>query len=533
MADNVAATPYESARAVFGSGIPTWLNALDAARLAAYTLYENIYWNNPDTFKLVLRGTNEQPIYVPSGKIICNTMNRYVARGYDVIPDTTAGVQADQDSLAAVFKQLFKRERFFSRFKINRLYGIIRGDAMWYVTANANKPPGSRLSVRPIDPGTVFWITDEAEEEKLGVDIVQQVVNDDGSLYVKRQRYLLSTHPDHPNYTEDDLGEPTNVGGDIVYQMDSFQVQDWEDPAKRKKFTEGPSVPQTIIPGIISLPVYGYTNQEDTESLYGFSELRGLETIIAGVNQAASDQDLALAITGLGQYVTNAGPPVDDDGNDVPWGLGPAEVIEVGDGKDFKRINGITTVDPSLSHINFLQEQAFRTSGASDVAQGQVEVNLAESGIALQLRMGPILDSASDKDVFLGETMDRLYFDLTHQWLPVYEGFDVGDYDPADPNAVPAMVSKFGDKLPEDKAARIKVLMDGYNAIPAIFSGAFVRAEMRRMGIDVPPDADIQQQIAEEAAFFSDATSAGGAADPTGNRLEQEAGGGPGGDNAA
>jgi hypothetical protein len=524
-----AATPYDSAKALFKNNIPTWLNAVDAARLGAYGLYESIYWNNPDTFKLVLRGTNDQPIYIPSGKIICNTMTRYVARGYDVVSDGAAGAQTDRDTLAAAFKALFTRERFWSRFKTNKLYGVIRGDAMWYITANGDKPAGTRISVRPIDPGSVFWIMDDMEEEKLGVDIVQQVAADDGKLYVKRQRYLLSTHPDHPNYSEDTAtGEPTNIGDDISYEMDSFEVQDWEDPLKRRRFTQGTTIPIELIPGITSLPVYGYQNTEDTESLYGYSEMRGLETVIAGVNQAASDQDLALAVAGLGQYVTDAGPPVDDQENEVPWGLGPAEVVEVAVGRKFERINGITTVDPSLAHINFLQQQAFRTTGASEVAQGIVDVAVAQSGIALRLRMGPILDSAGDKDIFISGTMDQMYFDLAHDWLRVYEGVSIPDYDPADPLATPAMISKFPEKLPEDTDAKVKNLFAGYNATPAIFSGNFVRAELRRMGWEIPDDQQMEQEIADEAAFFTDAVTGPSNPDPTAARLAAEAAAGGG-----
>jgi hypothetical protein len=519
---SVAATPYDSARALFGSGIPNWLNAFDAARLASYTLYENIYWNHPETFKLVMRGTNDLPIYIPSAKIVCNTLNRYVAKGYEVVVDPDQGSSQQQDAIAAWYKYWLKTQRFYSRFKTNRLYGIIRGDSMWYITANAEKPEGSRVTVSPIDPGSVFWIMDDDEENKTGVDIVQQLVADDGkTLYVRRQRYLRSTHPEHPAYTEDAFGNPTTYDGEITYQMDSFQVADWEDPTKRKNFTEGASVPQTIIPGITRLPVYGYPNQDEPESVYGASELKGYETLITGVNQSASDEDLSLALAGLGQYWTDSGPPVDENDEETTWGLGPGEVIEVGTGKVFNRLAGITSIAPFQDHMKFLQEQMFRTTGASDVAQGQVEATIAESGIALTIRMGPILDASGDKDTLIVDAMDQMLFDL-RQWFEVYEGQDFGQFDPLNPGAAAVVVSKMGEKLPENKDQRFKDLMAGYNAIPAIFSGSFVRQELRRMGWKMPDDNEVMNEIADEAAFFTDAT----AVDPQAARLAQEAAGG-------
>src|SRR3546814_3832626 len=42
------------------------LSLLDGQRVASYDAYESIYWNAPDTFKLVQRGTDADPIYVRS-----------------------------------------------------------------------------------------------------------------------------------------------------------------------------------------------------------------------------------------------------------------------------------------------------------------------------------------------------------------------------------------------------------------------------------------------------------------------------------
>lgn len=516
----IASTPYDSAKLLFGSNIETWLNEDDAKRLAAYVLYDAIYRNYPDTFKLTMRGTNDHPIYIPGGRIIVNTLNRYVGKGFHWLADPMAGDAATQTLIKQVFDVTFKREKFMSKFKSNKKKAITIGDACFYITANSLKPEGTRISIETIDPATVFPIEDEDNPNHYtGVDIVEQEIFED-VLFVKRQRYLKSTHPDHPAYAEDPEGNAINIGGDISYQIDSFEVDGWET-TDAKVFRQGDNLPPIIIAGIVNLPVYWWPNERIDDSPWGFSEMAGLETLIAGVNQSASDEDLSLAIAGLGVYLTDAGAPVNEDGSDGTWNLGPAEVVEVGDGKKFERVQGITSITPFLEHMGFLQEQAFRTTGASDVAQGQVEVKMAESGIALQLRMGPILDSAAEKEVLIKDTLDSMFFDL-RMWFEVYEGMDFGEYDPFDPTTAAVVTAEFGDnsdKLPEDKEARRKALLEGYNAIPAIFSGSFVRAELRRMGWEMPTDEEMMKQVAQEAEFFTTATEGG----EFGDRVQEEA----------
>lgn len=505
---SIESTPYDTARLLFGTSVETWINEYDAKRIASYKLYEDIYWNKPETFKLLMRGTNENPIYIPAGRIICNTMNRYVCRGFGWAPDAALGSDKDKANLVLAFETLFRREKFRSRFNTNKLYGIIRGDSAWLISAELEKPEGSRISVEPIDPASVFPVENpEDPDDVWGVDIIEQIVNGD-VLYVKRQRWLKTQCPDHPGYNE----TAVEFDGEISYQVDSFEMEGWEDPTAQKRYSQGEKVDPIIIEGITRLPVYTWKNFDEPENPWGSSELRGLETLFAGVNQGASDQDLALAIAGLGLYVTDAGAPVDENDQETTWGLGPAEVVEVGPNKKFERISGVTTVDPSLSHINFLLDSAYRTSGASDVAQGRVDVQMAESGIALQLRMGPILDEAAIKDQLIMDTMTQMFYDLK-QWMDVYEGMSFGDA---------TLLPTVGKKLPDNEDAWIETLFKGYNAIPAIFSGSFVRSELRRMGKEIPDDASMMDQIINEANVFTDATAVEG--DPDAERLDQEAG---------
>ena len=48
-------TPYSTVAPYFGAP-PTWLTEMDAQRIMSYQIYEQIYWNVPETFVLQQRG---------------------------------------------------------------------------------------------------------------------------------------------------------------------------------------------------------------------------------------------------------------------------------------------------------------------------------------------------------------------------------------------------------------------------------------------------------------------------------------------
>src|SRR4051794_8477346 len=198
MADVI--TPYTGARRLINiSDMPNWINERDAERFSAYTLYENLYWTEPGSFKLVQRGKEENPIYIPSGRVIINTLDRYVGRGWAPMPDALMGTPEQQAAAMVSITALFRRERMRSQFESNKLFGIMRGDWLFYITANPDKPIGSRLKIRGIDPGQYVPLEDpEDADHIIGCDLVNQEVVGD-TTYVRRTRYLKSEHPDHPS----------------------------------------------------------------------------------------------------------------------------------------------------------------------------------------------------------------------------------------------------------------------------------------------------------------------------------------------
>jgi hypothetical protein len=46
---------------------------------------------------------------------------------------------------------------------------------------------------------------------------------------------------------------------------------------------------------VTSIPVYHFRNNRSGNSIFGTSELQGIESLIVGVNQTATDQELAVA----------------------------------------------------------------------------------------------------------------------------------------------------------------------------------------------------------------------------------------------
>lgn len=498
MVDTVK-TPYDAAkRLINASSIPNWLNDYDALRLASYELYENIYWTEPETFKLQQRGSEENPIYIPSGRIIVNTMDRYVGKNMKLTCDPAYGTPEQQAVALLTIQSLFERERFQSAFESNKLYGIMRGDWCFYITANPDKAEGSRLSLRSIDPRMVFPINPNKDSTRvIGYDIVEQVVVGD-TTYINRSRYLKPEHEGHPNYVE---GAPPNPLTPISYQVDILEVENWENPAEQKIFqtvTEAVLLPE----GITQLPIYHIKNFEEPDNPFGSSEMRGIERLMAAINQSITDEELSLAMAGLGLYRSQKGQPRDAAGNPTTWRLGPGQVVH---DETFERVSGVASVTPSQDHVEYLEDRLYRVSGASDVAQGVVDVQVAESGVALALRMGPILDTAVKKDTSIKDVLNQMLFDL-RAWFKAYEGVDM---EAVRPQVV------FGAKLPRNVKEEFSMLLQMVTSDPPLITMAYFRDAVRELGMEIPATVT-GLAIAEERAQLLELM------DPYGARAAQE-----------
>lgn len=495
-------TPYTTGKDLFGPK-PSWVfDDLDIQRIQSYQLYEEIYWNVPDIFKVAFRGTNDKPIYIPSARTTVETIDRYTGVDFAVrFTDRVSGsVSADSQAATLLFQDLFARERFKSRYNGNKLYGGIRGDWLWHVTADPTKPQGTRLSIVAIDPSMYFPILDD----------------DDVDSVIGCHLAVLITTPDGPRVhrlTYRKMSALTPGATGITVEEGLFELNKWEVPdARPAKVIQQP----TQLPAqITSLPVYHVKGFEEPGNPFGSSDIRGFESLMGRINQTVSDADLALALEGLGCYATDAPEPTDDEGNAIGWRLGPGRVVQHPEGSTFGRVGGVGTVLPYTDHLNILITSLRQAAATPDVAVGTVDVQVAQSGIALALQYLPITSKVDKKNDLIIDAHTQMVFDLLNGWYPAFEATTVTD--------VRSEVV-VGSAVPVDRAERFSELNDMLAG--KVIDTQFYRDEVTKLGYVFP--ADIQARIdAEQGKAAANQAAAFGSADLNANAGGAEDGNGP------
>lgn len=489
-------TPYSTARPFFGP-LESWLPPDDAERIAAYQLYESIYKNVPDAFKIIQRGNDANPFYVPSAKTIIEAKNRYLAKRWTFAMDPRIGTDADRAVVSTMLTNLFRREAVWSKFATQKRFGLIRGDQVWHIVADETKPAGKRLSLYELDPASYFPI--EGTDGRItGCHIVEPMTLDSGKSVIRRQTY-----------------RKTDTGG-VSYELTWWETSGWDDrPTSGQKLKKAsgppddPAVPLTMLPpAITAIPVYHIKNSREPNQTFGVSELMGMERIIGAINQAISDEELTLALEGLGLYSTTSGPPVDDDGNETNWRIGPGWVVEIDQDAVFKRVNGVVSVAPVQEHIQYLETKMREAAGIPDIALGSVDVQTAESGVALAFKMAPILSGNEEKEQELLSVMDHLLYDLTHMWMPTYEGLGTVEAQ---------AVSIVDDPLPVNRKATLdEIITMLTNQIITIQYAQQIISE--KLGYEFP-DEMLSDIVTEQKALALARN-----ADPFASRVEQELG---------
>lgn len=479
-------TPYSTGEEFFGAK-PTWISDdLDIQRILSYQLYEQMYWNVPDVFKVSLRGSNSLPIYIPSARTIIDTTNRYVGADLKVVCSGTAGTTLTAAQMAV--NDLIKRERYNSKFSGKKRYGLIQGDSVWHLTADPAKPVGTRIRITALDPGMYFPIPDPDDVDRvIGCHLVQQMSTDDGP----RVRVLTYRKTDR---------------GNITVEEGIFEPDKWQDPE---------AGPETIVqketvlpPQITSLPVYHTKNSEQPGDPFGSSEVRGLERIMSAVNQTMSDEDLSAALLGIGMYATDSDKPTDDKGNEMPWQLGPGRVVHY-NGTSWQKVGGASEIDEVYgAHYNRLWEALFRVSSTPEIAVGMVDVSVASSGIALALQLGPMLAKAGEKNQLLLDIENQFWFDILTMWFPAYEQSTFEGI------GVECVV---GDAVPVDRVARFAELNDMLDR--GVIDTEYYRTEAKKLGYTFPDNigttatAEFQQRNSDQfGARLNEETDNSGAA---------------------
>jgi hypothetical protein len=435
----------------------------DKYRVMAYDLYENIYVNSAQTLKLVLRGDDSVPILMPSGRKIIESTHRYLGVGFDYLVEPDSGDQGIRNSLDTWFREWFKREALRAKFTSNKRWGLVRGDAHFYLHADPNKDAGDRISIVEMDPRQVFLI----ENDRLGVTgvhIVDTVQDwdkpDDPSAKLARRRTFRKTiSADGKTFT-----------GEVTSELTHWTLGNWddrvlkpEDMAKeRRRNMQLDEDPLPLLAPISQLPIYRWRNKPPQNSTWGTSQLEGMETLMYALNQSLTDEDATIVFQGLGMYVTNASAPIDPNTGEITdWNIGPGQIIEIpglASEQYFNRVSGVQDVSPFQDHMKWIDEKGLSEgSGTPEVAIGRVDVAVAESGISLELQLKPLLASNAEKEEEFIVILDQMFHDIVTMWLPAYESdFDGGAFGNAEALKQCSVVCIFDDPMPVNKTQVIQ-----------------------------------------------------------------------------
>lgn len=506
MSTDAVFTPYSTVVPLVET-LPTWVPEVDRERVGAYQKYEEIYWNHPEAFALLFREESdgdEDAVYVPNGRILVNTLNRYVGSRFNWWVDPEWGNEQEQSIVAALFEAFWIREEFKAKFRANKLYGIMKGDWCWHLIADPNKPPGERVSIYELDPGTYFPILDPNNlDRRVGCHIAEPTTNEAGDPVIRRLTYR----------------KDAERNGVITVEEALFELEDWdlEETAPVEVIRPLEDLPAQIT----ALPVYHVKTHRQPGNPFGSSLMRGVEMLLAAVNRTLSDEDVALAMEALGFYATDASEPRDEQGNPVGWKIGPARVVRFPVGGKFERVQGITSIQPYQDHISYMEAKALEAAGANSAARGEVDVNVAESGIALALRLAPTLQLAEEADEELLTTHQQMFYDMV-AWFTAYEGVALTLVDdPAGNKAVgrvrirPEVDADKG--LPTNRASRFQELLEMLKQ--GIIDPDFFRTEAAsRFGYTFPADIGTRA----EAYQSSQMALAASAIDPAGDRAGAE-----------
>lgn len=496
MADLVK-TPYSGIAPLF-TAAPGWVPAIEQQRYQSYGVYDDIYWNESSTFRLMMRGgdAEEDIIYIPNPRIIVETINRYVGNGFGFSVDEASGTPASRTLAQTTFAALFARERFVSKYNSNKRFGLVRGDWVWHVLADPKKPAGSRLSILPVHPGNYFPVFESdlvpgGDPEKIvKVHLAEEVMDGDDTV-VRRQTYTKVVNPD---------GTVT-----IWSELSFFKPDEWFDATKK---AERILVPMFALPAeITSIPVYHVRNFDEPNNPYGSSELRGFARLMAAINQGFTDEDITLALEGLGVYATDSpSRPVNAETREPEdWSVYPGRVVH--NAANFRRIQGVGSVVPYGDHIERMTNALKEATGTNDAARGNVDVTVAESGVALLLRLAPILALAGEKDQIILDVHAQMFYDL-RAWLKAYEETNLDDV---------TIVPTLGDKLPKNHAGIVDMIVAMRSANPPVISAQSAREWLAREGLKV-------FAVDEAARVALEQAEAAKLADPFGGRVADELG---------
>ena len=511
---------YSTAIAMSGAAPPTYIIPQgDKRRVQAYWTYENLYDNLPEAVVAVLRdisGDEKSRRMIPAARTLIEATNRYL--GVDpalIVPaagQLPPGVTPPTDEVvtAAIgyLNAFFAREQVVAKLLSLKRWMLIHGDRLLHITADPTKAEGTRVSLHEISAESYFPIHDRMDSERVSGCYLVNVIEVDGDEIVQRLEYQkIRTPDDQAKY-----GAPV---GSVWTRLSFWEVDGWDDrdemgmtpedlkPAETVPAWAGSEEAKLLLAGMVmpaqitTIPVYHYRNGRRGSSAFGVSEIQGVESLIAGISQTATDEDLTVVLQGVGVYWTTSGKPRNDAGQEVDWEISPAAMLELEQGTAVGRLQGATDIQSLLQHKAMMEQAARDGIGTPDIAIGAFLPgnSAAESGVALAIRFAPVLAKNAEKELELTGVTNQLLFDLINGWFPAYEGMQW-----------PGVIIQLGfsDPLPVDRTATMEEII-------AMVTAKIISLEVARkliaekLGYQFPDDMDTQ--VTTEAASLVDATA--------------------------
>jgi hypothetical protein len=479
-------------------------NRDDQLRLKAYELYTDMYHNRPEHIRVTLRGEDDDSveIYMPSAKKCIEAVNRFLAIDLDYQIDPDYSDYNSQSAAEDALSKVFKDQDIHIKFDNMKRYLLIKGDALLHIRAVPWERPGKRIKVDELLAENYFPIENSVTGIALGCHIIDVIRNPRNSprtqaesdeWIVRRQTYRMLTD-------ENGIPTPSPEGSFVTSELSLWKINRWDDRIPDPDLYQIEVIqPETSLPSFITqIPVYHWKNSPPPNSTFGMSELSGVESIINAINQSATDEDLTLITQGLGVYWTDASPPIDDNGDEVEWEIGPGAVVQIGAGGNFGRVTGVSSVAPYHEHIKMLDEGMQQAIGVPDIAIGMVDVATAESGIALQLKFGPLLAKCKEKERLIKDVTDTFLYDLI-SWLIQYEGLV--------PTAQMCYItSMFADPMPRNKTEDLTNVLSIWAQAPGVLPVSWLYDQLNEiMGYQLDESADFDQAI-EDAKRVAEST---------------------------
>jgi hypothetical protein len=518
----VAVNPYATALAL-NRPAPTHVRpgVYDADRVRSYYTYEDVWNNVPDAYAALLR-EGDDPLarrYIPAVRSIVEATNRYLGHDLAVTWEPILGAEVDEQAMldwGAYYTALTAREELGIKFLSMKRWWLIKGDSLLAIGADPLKEQGSRLRLTEIEPEQYFPIIDPADASRVSGCYLASIVKDEaGEDIVQRIEYHKLDAVTGPA-----LG---GVPGQIFHRVGFFELTGWDDrpgddpqdiaevdpPPWASDESWAELLAGVVLPPLITaIPVYHFRNNRrgGAAGSYGTSEIQGLESIFAGIIQNTTDEDLAVALQGLGVYWTDSGRPRDSNGRDLPWEIGPASMIELEKDGKLGRVDGVGSVQPIQDHMNFMTNSARESSGVPDIAVGRIDAQAAQSGVALRIEFMPILAKNQEKEEELISKLTHMLHDLLTMWVPAYEQITPPLLQP---------VVTFGDPIPTDRAATLAEILQMVAA--KVVSIEWAQTELANKLGYVFPTNMLAAIVAEDAQLL----------DATGARIDAAANGAP------